>query len=231
MELIKSKLTLDLSQKYLFYFRKRNLEREQDEIKKENTQRKQEIQTLKEVIELKKNEAEREKKYLKEALEEQEELKNQLSSDEFNLPQTLEKDIDKLKRQNDNQKRAKVGFQIIHCSLIGSFNRLSAVPLQFENLSKEKLALEITTLNEKLAQEANLYEEKGKEFEKIKLQSEEEKIKLERNQQNENKMTHDLLAERDRTHELQIDLASLELQIKHAVQVGDRENIWVLNNP
>ena len=92
-------------------FRKRNLEREQDEIKKENTQRKQEIQTLKEVIELKKNEAEREKKYLKEALEEQEELKNQLSSDEFNLPQTLEKDIDKLKRQNDNQKRAKVGFQ------------------------------------------------------------------------------------------------------------------------
>ena len=120
MELIKSKLTLDLSWKYLFYFRKRNLEREQDEIKKENTQRKQEIQTLKEVIELKKNEAEREKKYLKEALEEQEELKNQLSSDEFNLPQTLEKDIDKLKRQNDNQKRAKVGFQIIHCSLIGS---------------------------------------------------------------------------------------------------------------
>ena len=151
MELIKSKLTLHLSQKHinrgasfrwwfgplsswgsietttiltthpsLFYFRKRNLEREQDEIKKENTQRKQEIQTLKEVIELKKNEAEREKKYLKEALEEQEELKNQLSSDEFNLPQTLEKDIDKLKRQNDNQKRAKVGFQIIHCSLIGS---------------------------------------------------------------------------------------------------------------
>jgi hypothetical protein len=175
--------------------KKRNLEREQDEIKKENTQRKQEIQTLKEVIELKKNEAEREKKYLKEALEEQEELKNQLSSDEFNLPQTLEKDIDKLKRQNDNQKRAK-----------------------------EKLALEITTLNEKLAQEANLYEEKGKEFEKIKLQSEEEKIKLERNQQNENKMTHDLLAERDRTHELQIDLASLELQIKHAVQEKKREH-------
>jgi len=175
--------------------KKRNLEREQDEIKKENTQRKQEIQTLKEVIELKKNEAEREKKYLKEALEEQEELKNQLSSDEFNLPQTLEKDIDKLKRQNDNQKRAK-----------------------------EKLALEITTLNEKLAQEANLYEEKGKEFERIKLQSEEEKIKLERNQQNENKMTHDLLAERDRTHELQIDLASLELQIKHAVQEKKREH-------
>lgn len=175
--------------------KKRNLEREQDEIKKENTQRKQEIQTLKEVIELKKNEAEREKKYLKEALEEQEELKNQLSSDEFNLPQTLEKDIDKLKKQNDNQKRAK-----------------------------EKLALEITTLNEKLAQEANLYEEKGKEFEKIKLQSEEEKIKLERNQQNENKMTHDLLAERDRTHELQIDLASLELQIKHAVQEKKREH-------
>ena len=92
--------------------RKRNLEREQDEIKKENTQRKQEIQTLKEVIELKKNEAEREKKYLKEALEEQEELKNQLSSDEFNLPQTLEKDIDKLKRLNDNQKRAKAGLQL-----------------------------------------------------------------------------------------------------------------------
>ena len=44
-------------------------------------------------------------------------------------------------------------------------------------------------------------------------------------------MTHDLLAERDRTHELQIDLASLELQIKHAVQVGDRENIWAVNNP
>ena len=51
---------------------------------------------------------------MKEALEEQEELKNQLSSDEFNLPQTLEKDIDKLKRQNDNQKRAKAGFQNIY---------------------------------------------------------------------------------------------------------------------
>merc|ERR1711976_771141 len=51
-----------------------------------------------------------------------------------------------------------------------------------------------------------------------------EKIKLERNQQNENKMTHDLLAERDRTHELQIDLASLELQIKHAVQEKKREH-------
>merc|ERR1711911_529358 len=173
MELIKSKFALGPSQNYIFFiiFRKRNLEREQDEIKKENTQRKQEIQTLKEVIELKKNEAEREKKYLKEALEEQEELKNQLSSDEFNLPQTLEKDIDKLKRQNDNQKRAK-----------------------------EKLALEITTLNEKLAQEANLYEEKGKEFEKIKLQSEEKKKKKKKKKKNENKMTHDLLAERDRTH-------------------------------
>ena len=108
---------------------------------------------------------------------------------------------------------------------------LSALPYQLENLSKEKLALEITTLNEKLAQEANLYEEKGKEFEKIKLQSEEEKIKLERNQQNENKMTHDLLAERDRTHELQIDLASLELQIKHAVQVESLEDILAVNNP
>ena len=104
--------------------------------------------------------------------------------------------------------------------------------LQFSMpLAQPTLALEITTLNEKLAQEANLYEEKGKEFEKIKLQSEEEKIKLERNQQNENKMTHDLLAERDRTHELQIDLASLELQIKHAVQVESLEDILAVNNP
>lgn len=38
-------------------------------------------------------------------------------------------------------------------------------------------------------------------------------------------MTHDLLAERDRTHELQIDLASLELQIKHAVQVVKKMKI------
>lgn len=141
MELIKSKFELDPSKiqnfsKFLifrvlnfgdqcifFILRKRNLEREQDEIKKENTQRKQEIQTLKEVIELKKNEAEREKKYLKEALEEQEELKNQLSSDEFNLPQTLEKDIDKLKRQNDNQKRAKAGFQNIYSLYLGETPR------------------------------------------------------------------------------------------------------------
>ena len=76
----------------------------------------------------------------------------------------------------------KVGFQNKALWLAS----LSALPYQLENLSKEKLALEITTLNEKLAHEANLYEEKGKEFEKIKLQSEEEKIKLERNQQNEN---------------------------------------------
>ena len=139
MELIKSKLTFYLSQKFYFFFRKRNLEREQDEIKKENTQRKQEIQTLKEVIELKKNEAEREKKYLKEALEEQEELKNQLSSDEFNLPQTLEKDIDKLKRQNDNQKRAKVGFQIIHSSLIGSEPAYQRCPINLKTFLRKNL--------------------------------------------------------------------------------------------
>ena len=58
--------------------RKRNLEREQDEIKKENQQRRQEIDQLKEMINTKKDEAEREKKYLKEAMEEQEQLKNQL---------------------------------------------------------------------------------------------------------------------------------------------------------
>ena len=40
------------------------------------------------MITAKKDEAEREKKYLKEALEEQEQLKNQLSSDELlTLPQ------------------------------------------------------------------------------------------------------------------------------------------------
>lgn len=175
--------------------RKRNLEREQDEIKKENTQRRQEIQTLREVIEVKKNEAEREKKYLKDALEEQELLKNQLSSEEFNLPQAIEKDIEKLKRLNDSQKRAK-----------------------------EKLSMEISALNDKLAEEAERYDEKGAEFDRFKIQSEDEKIKLERNQQNENKMTHDLLAERDRTHELQIDLASLELQIKHSIQEKKREH-------
>lgn len=68
--------------------RKRVLERESDEIKKENQQRRQEIEQLKEMITAKKDEAEREKKYLKEALEEQEQLKNQLSSDELlTLPQ------------------------------------------------------------------------------------------------------------------------------------------------
>merc|ERR1739838_985344 len=88
--------------------RKRNLEREQDEIKKENQQRRQEIDQLKEMINTKKDEAEREKKYLKEAMEEQEQLKNQLSSDDlFTLPQTLEKDIDKLKRQSDIQNKVK----------------------------------------------------------------------------------------------------------------------------
>ncbi len=61
--------------------------------------RKQEIQQIQEVIDVKKKDAEREKKYLKEALEEQETLKNQLSSDElFVLPQNIEKEIDKLKK-------------------------------------------------------------------------------------------------------------------------------------
>ena len=36
-------------------------------------------------------------------------------------------------------------------------------------------------------------------------------------------MTHDLLAERDRTHELQIDLTALELQMKHSTQ--DRKSV------
>ena len=51
------------------------------------------------------------------------------------------------------------------------------------------------------------------------MQKEEERIKLERNQQNENKLTHDLLAERDRTHELQIDLAECEMRLKHSGKV------------
>lgn len=84
--------------------------------------------------------------------------------------------------------------------------------------------MEISALNDKLAEEAERYDEKGAEFDRFKIQSEDEKIKLERNQQNENKMTHDLLAERDRTHELQIDLASLELQIKHSIQEKKREH-------
>merc|ERR1711892_797780 len=117
--------------------RKRNLEREQDEIN-------------------------REKKYLKEALEEQEQLKNTLSSDNlFTLPQQLEKDIDKLKRQSDTQ--AKV---------------------------KERLLAEIDQIEKKL---------------------------------NDNKLTHDLLAERDRTHELQIDLAECEMKLKHCIQERKRE--------
>ena len=38
--------------------------------------------------------------------EEQEQLKNQLSSDDlFTLPQALEKDIEKLKRQSDSQNK------------------------------------------------------------------------------------------------------------------------------
>ena len=57
---------------------------------------------------------------------------------------------------------------------------------------------------------------KQSEFESTKMQKEEERIKLERNQQNENKLTHDLLAERDRTHELQIDLAECEMRLKHS---------------
>ena len=85
--------------KFINSCRKRNMEREQDEIKKDNIEKKQEIQQLQEFIEVKKKDAEREKKYLKEALEEQETLKNQLSSDElFVLPQNIQKDIDKLKK-------------------------------------------------------------------------------------------------------------------------------------
>ena len=200
---IKSKLS---TRTYLLvfiylYFRKRNMEREQDEIKKENTLRKQEIQQLQEVIELKKKDAEREKKYLKEALEEQEMLKTQLSSDElFVLPQNIQKDIEKLRRQNEVQKR-----------------------------SKDSLTNEINALIAKLRDDSGRLSEKESDFERTKIISEEEKIKLERNQQNENKMSHDLLAERDRTHELQIDLTALEMQIKHSTQerksVQEQEHI------
>jgi len=41
-------------------------------------------------------------------------------------------------------------------------------------------------------------------------------------------MSHDLLAERDRTHELQIDLTALEMQIKHSLQ--DRKSIQGMNH-
>ena len=64
---------------------------------------------------------------------------------------------------------------------------------------------------------------KKSEYERTKLLKEEERIKLERNQQNENKLTHDLLAERDRTHELQIDLAECEMKLKHSVAERKRE--------
>ena len=103
---------------------------------------------------------------------------------------------------------------------------------------------EINILNGKLKEESNLLNEKENDFEKTKMISEEEKIKLERNQvshqwviithliwliqQNENKMSHDLLAERDRTHELQIDLTALEMQIKHSLQ--DRKSIQGMNH-
>merc|ERR1711892_94329 len=174
---------------------KRNLEREQDEIKRENQQRRQEIEQLKELIKTKRDEADREKKYLKEALEEQEQLKNTLSSDDlFTLPQQLEKDIDKLKRQSDTQSKVK-----------------------------ERLLAEIDQIEKKLNDESEKLKSKATEFEVTKMQKEEERIKLERNQQNENKLTHDLLAERDRTHELQIDLAECEMKLKHCIQERKRE--------
>ena len=87
----------------------------------------------------------------------------------FTLPQTLEKDIDKLKRQSEIQNKVK-----------------------------ERLVGEIEQIEKKLKEESEKLKAKEKEFETSKMQKEEERIKLERNQQNENKLTHDLLAERDR---------------------------------
>ena len=60
--------------------------------------------------------------------------------------------------------------------------------------------------------------QKQAEFDSARLQADEERIKLERNQQSENRMSHDLLLEKDRSHELTIDLTQLELNVKHATQ-------------
>ena len=86
------------------------------------------------------------------------------------------------------------------------FSLITCITLKLPNLDE----------NEKL-------QAKQSEFESTKMQKEEERIKLERNQQNENKLTHDLLAERDRTHELQIDLAECEMRLKHSVAERKRE--------
>merc|ERR1719410_1440692 len=92
-----------------------------------------------------------------------------------------------------------------------------------QNRIKERLLAEITQTEKKLNDENEKLQAKQSEFESTKMQKEEERIKLERNQQNENKLTHDLLAERDRTHELQIDLAECEMRLKHSVAERKRE--------
>merc|ERR1712142_299172 len=170
--------------------RKRELEREEEELKKENNQKRQEIEQLKIAIEQKLRDAEREQNELKSALEQQESLCAELVGPELHsAPQQLQKEMDKLKREHEQNRIKKERAQ-------EAANRLS-----------DDIAAETETLKKKQA-----------EFAAAKAAAEEEKIKLERNQQNENRIAHEMRSERDRAHNLQLDLAELELNVTHATQ-------------
>jgi len=170
--------------------RKRELEREEEELKKENNTKRQEIEQLRIALEQKNRDAEREQTELKSALEEQENLCAELVGPELHsAPQQLQKEMDKLKRLNE-QNRNK----------------------------KEKLQEALNQLTKEIENESEGLKQKQADFSDARTHGEEEKIKLERNQQSENRMSHDLLLEKDRAHNLQIDLTELELNVVHATQ-------------
>jgi len=170
--------------------RKRELEREEEDLKKENNSKRQEIEQLHLALAQKSKDSEREQTELKSALEEQENLRTELIGPELHsAPQQLQKELDKLKRQNELSKSRK-----------------------------DKCQESINKLNEEINHESQSLKQKQAEFDSARLQADEERIKLERNQQSENRMSHDLLLEKDRSHELTIDLTQLELNVKHATQ-------------
>ena len=83
---------------------------------------------------------------------------------------------------------------------------------------RDKLQEDITKLNDTIKDEQASIHLKQSEFKDAKTQAEDEKIRLERFQQEENKLNHDLLMEKDRAHNIKIDMAESEVNLQHVMQ-------------
>merc|ERR1712131_361235 len=170
--------------------RRRALERETEELIKESHTKRQEIDQLKIALVQKAKDSDREKEELQQAVDEQENLRAELIGPNLhNMPQQLQREMEKIRQANENTRS-----------------------------KRDKLEEDISKLSEKIKDEQVAIQLKQSEFKDAKTCAEDEKIRLERFQQEENKLNHELLMEKDRAHNIKIDMAESEVNLQHVMQ-------------